>query len=67
MRGCSVGREAEAARQRRGDCGQCGGGVGNARAVEAAQRRRWMRRRQLGGGGSSGRSRAAAVAWRQRR
>ncbi len=47
------------------------GGVGSARAVEAAQRRRWMWRRQLGGGGQrggvSGGGRAAAAArhWRR--
>jgi hypothetical protein len=40
MRGGSVGRAAEAALQRRGNGGQCGGRVGSARAAEAAQRQR---------------------------
>ena len=61
MRGCSVGKAAEAARQRRGDGGQCNGGVGNARVAEAAQRKCWMRRWQVGGGGSR------AAGQRQRR
>jgi hypothetical protein len=71
----SVGRAAEAARQRCGDGGQCGGGVSSARAMEAAQWRRWRWcRRQAAGrrqrrqqSGSGGGSTATAVAERQRR
>jgi hypothetical protein len=77
MRGCSVGRAAEAARQQHSNGGQCGSGVGNARVAEAAQQRCWMRRWQVDGGGSraagrrqrrqqSGGSTATAAAERQR-
>jgi hypothetical protein len=78
MRGCSVGGVMEAARQRRGNGGQCVGSVGNARVAEAAQRRCWMRRWQVGRGGSraagrrqrrqqsGGGSMATAAAERQR-
>jgi hypothetical protein len=65
----SVGRAAEAARQWHGNVGQFGGGVGSAKAAEAAQGRRWMRRRQLGSGrqqGGRAASAAAAERWRRR-
>jgi hypothetical protein len=69
----SVGRAAEAARQRCGDGGQCGGGVSSARAMEAAQWQhlrglRWQaagRQQRQGQSGSGGSSMATAVAERQ--
>jgi hypothetical protein len=69
----SIGRAAEAARQRCGDGGQCGGGISSARAMEAAQWQHWrrwgrqavgrqQRRQQSSNGGGST---ATAVAERQ--
>jgi hypothetical protein len=69
----SVSRAAEAARQRCGDGGQCGGGVSSARAMEAAQWRHWRRwqrqaegrRQQRRQSGSGGGNTATVVAERQ--
>ncbi len=68
----SIGRVAEAARQQRGDGGQCGGGFGSGRMVAAAvatvaeTQRQWAVGRQGSGGGSGGIA-AAVAAEGQRR
>ncbi len=67
MRGGSISRAAEVARQRRGNCRQFSGGIGSARAAEAVQRRHWMRWWQLRGSRQQGgRAAAAAERWRWR-
>jgi hypothetical protein len=65
MRGGSVGRAAEAAKQRSGFGGQFCGGVGSARTAEAAQR--WQRWQSGGGRAAAERQRWAVLRRRWQR